>query len=1253
VALIECGASFFRLTMLASSHPILLFRALPRWLGGVVLALAAFARGSHAGEVEAPVARWEFDGKDVAGASQGEGLHQAPGPQGPGYPGFAVGNQALEFAGQNAALLVADKPDLRFKRGDAITLEMWVKVRRVRKGQIVHLIGKGRNGTATFGDNNQNYGLRLKGGNGDAAIGFIFTSEAVDGQPPKWHRWWSTAAFQIDTGWHHIAVTYTFGKKDSLRGYIDGAEVKGAWDLDGATERGPVSDGDMLVIGTGYTRGTSETLDGWLDDVRIHRTGLNADTMKSRFVVAPAPAPEIDRSRLPTGRVLVELCEKGIPQRAAWPAESPSATESYIEDLFGFPELPQRYVSTGVRGDRAGTFMLRASAMVKLPKGTHRMLLRGLGAARLFIDGQMILKTPFPLRDREGYASLTAQDDYLNLGPDFRFAPPGNSEVAGTFASDGGGHLVVLETLVGGGPTGKAFRPELGETVVAISPEGSDTWQLLSPGERQVPYTDAGWKVYEMERATHFARVNAEARAARRREHAPYWNGRRAAAAKWLASTADVPVPALPPGFPAHNQIDHFLSARIAAIAADRSALPADSVDYHRDVQPILEAKCYSCHQGGGAKGRLGLDTLAAALKGGKSDGPAIVPGKPGESALFIRATADPDEIMPPEGKGEPLNRAELATLERWITEGAHWPDLRVSTLKMTPLTDDLTFLRRVTLDTVGLAPSEREIQDFLAEKSLDRREKVIDRLLADPRSADRWVSYWQDLLAENPNILNPTLNNTGPFRWWIYESLLDDKPMDLFVTELIRMEGSLLFGGPAGFAMSSQNDVPMAQKAIIVSSAFLGVEMKCARCHDSPANLTKQQDLFELAAMLDRKPIKLPTTSSVPLDRIHQSGREPLIKVTLAPGSTVEPKWPLGPMSAESVAASLALQPNDSRDLLATLLTAPQNTRFAQVVVNRIWQQLMGRGIVEPVDDWEKGRPSHPELLEWLAREFVRSGYSAKAIQRLILNSHAYQRQVDRMLAEQEPLFVSPAPRRLAAEQIVDSLFAATGKPFALEEMSLDIDSDRRAELALTLGKPRRAWMLASTSNERDRPSLMLPRIQAVSDVLEIFGWRGARADPVSKRETSPNVLQPAIISNGTVGGWLTRLSDDHALTTLAIEEQPVETLVERLFTRLLTRKPSAEERELYVSLLTPDYEKRLLSAEALTKQAAVPRVRERYVSWSNHVDGEANVLREKQAEAARRGDNPTARLDANWRERLEDVVWALINAPCWITAP
>src|SRR5262249_55905732 len=163
---------------------------------------------------------------------------------------------------------------------------------------------------------------------------------------------------------------------------------------------------------------------------------------------------------------------------------------------------------------------------------------------------------------------------------------------------------------------------------------------------------------------------------------------------------------------------------------------------------------------------------------------------------------------------------------------------------------------------------------------------------------------------------------------------------------------------------------------------------------------------------------------------------------------------------------------------------------------------------------------------VRYLGRELVRSGYDLKHLARLILNSHAYQRATDRTLAQTDPLFAAPAARRLDAEQIVDSLFAATGKPFRLEEVSLDVDGLR------TLGRPRRSWMLTSPSNERDRPSLSLPRIQAVVDVLQAFGWRGARQEPVSVRDVSPDVLQPAILANGTMGTWLTRLSDDHGVT-------------------------------------------------------------------------------------------------------------------------
>jgi hypothetical protein len=473
---------------------------------------------------------------------------------------------------------------------------------------------------------------------------------------------------------------------------------------------------------------------------------------------------------------------------------------------------------------------------------------------------------------------------------------------------------------------------------------------------------------------------------------------------------------------------------------------------------------------------------------------------------------------------------------------------------------------------------------------------------------------------------------------------------MDLFVTELLRMRGSVRFGGPAGFGVAAQNDVPMAAKGTIVAAAFLGVEMKCARCHDAPAHASTQRDLFELAAMLGGKAQQLPASSSVPLDKAHEGGRKPLIRVTLVPGTVVAAKWPFPQFVPAEIGAKRAEHPDDPRDVLAALVTAPQNERFAQVVANRLWKRLTGRGLVEPVEDWERGKPSHPELLRWLGREFVRGGYDLKHLSRVILNSHAYQRAADPALKETPVLFTAPAKRRLAAEQIVDSLFAATGKPFRVEEASLDIDGVRDLNSSITLGKPRRSWMLTSTSNERDRPSLSLPRIQMVADVLEAFGWRGARQDPVSTREAAVNVLQPAALQNGPVGLWLTRLSDDHAVTHLALSANSVDDLLDELFLRVLTRKPTVKERKTYGDYLRAGFETRVRAAPAKPPTKRQP---EPYVSWSNHLHPDASAIMIRRGEAARAGDPPTERLAPDWRSRLEDVLWAVLNSSEFVFTP
>jgi mono/diheme cytochrome c family protein len=1176
-------------------------------------------------------AAWHFDGRDALG----NWPNTVPGPRPPLHPHFQDTNRAARFAEDGDSMKVAHERAPSFGHGDSVTFEAWFSPAAdlpVKKPVVV--LAKGDPARAGQADDNLNYALTLERlSAGAMRIGLSFAAEPEKpGAVPQRHQWWSGNISTAGLDWQHVAVTYTFGDPTSVMLYVNGRMqlFSGKWEK--STLRGPVQRPGDLQIGGG---------EGWyrgrLDALTLHRGVLNRATFEPRYALRP-PLPPVRREEVPAGVVKVELSTEDVPGRREWPDRALPVAEVLTEEAFGFFELPRVYTATGVRGDPPGNTLLRASAQISLPKGRHRLLLRARGVARLVVDGRQLLDTPLMPSSLNGHHLTSEQDRYLDLGPDFRFAPPGNREAWCEFESDGKQpHLVVMETVFG------TIRPGLGETVVAWSREGESQWQLLAPGRRQVPYTDAGWAEYEAERRAHYDRINTERRLALRAQQAPYWNERREAAATWLADTPEVPVPPLPAGMPGFNEIDQFLGARLVQVAPAYRDAQAGGPDFYRDIRPLLESRCYDCHQGSKAKGALRLDRLADALHGGESDGPALVPGRPEDSALLQRILSpDEDSVMPP--KGGRLSDKEVALLDAWIRQGAHWPEFRVSTLELPPLADDLTFLRRLSLDTVGVPPSEKEIRDFLAIPAGRRRDWAIEQRLADPRWADHWMGYWLDVLAENPNLLTGSLNNSGPFRWWIHEALRDDLPMDAFVTELVRMEGSANNGGPAGFALAGQNDAPLAEKAAILASAFLGVEMKCARCHDAPAHESRQEQLFQLAALLNKAPLKVPATSSVPTDKLHAGGRKALIQVTLKPDTDVAPAWPFAKLGDEMAAERLVADPKNSRDRLAALITAPQNERFAQVLANRVWQRLMGRGLVANPGDWEASEPTHPELLRWLGREFVRSGYSLKAVARLILGSHAYQRASLPQLEEVEPLFVGPAPRRLAAEQIVDSLFATTGTPFDLEELCFDLDGISSMR---SLGRPQRAWMLTSTSNERDRPSLTLPRTQAVITVLEAFGWRGARQSPVSLRESDPNVLQPAVLANGTISAWATRLSEAHGLTQLALEESSLDRLIERLYLRLLTRLPDAAERAAARDLLGPGYEQRRVEPVEAPPAA---RVRPKYVTWSNHLDGPANALAGEIEARARRGQPPTARLDADWRERLEDLAWHLINLPEWL---
>ncbi len=573
------------------------------------------------------------------------------------------------------------------------------------------------------------------------------------------------------------------------------------------------------------------------------------------------------------------------------------------------------------------------------------------------------------------------------------------------------------------------------------------------------------------------------------------------------------------------------------------------------------------------------------------------------------------------------------------------------------PMTTDHQFIRRLYLDCVGVIPTPEEISAF---ESFDgnekqRREKLIDVVLKDPRWADHWTAYWLDVLAENPNVLKPTLNNSGPFRWYLYDVLRDNVAVDRWVTGLIRMNGSARGGGPAGFALAAENDVPMAAKAHIVSSAFLGANMKCARCHDAPYHDWTQKDLFSIAAMLAKKPIEVPATSSVPQDFFAgEPEDEGLITLSLKPGEEVAANWPLADYtSPEPLTESAAVSTSgDSREQLAMLLTRAENQQFSKTIVNRLWQRMMGEGIVEPIGDWEGASASHPALLDHLARELTANSYDFKHVARLILCSHAYQRTAtDRPLTgdASKRLFVSPRLRRMSAEQLVDSIHVAVGRAMDAGELTFDPEARMSPAAHGNLGRPRRAWQLTSLSNERDRPALSLPNAAAVVDCLEAFGWKGARQEPINDRQSDANVLQPGILSGGILSIQLTRLTDGDAVTNLCLQATTPEQLIDDLFMRFLTRLPTDHERQRFVAIVADGFETRVLE----TPLPAETPIREPNVSWANHLHPEATDVRLRESGRLRRGPAPTLWLQPNWRERAEDVIWALMNTPEFLFTP
>ena len=219
------------------------------------------------------------------------------------------------------------------------------------------------------------------------------------------------------------------------------------------------------------------------------------------------------------------------------------------------------------------------------------------------------------------------------------------------------------------------------------------------------------------------------------------------------------------------------------------------------------------------------------------------------------------------------------------------------------------------------------------------------------------------------------------------------------------------------------------------------------------------------------------------------------------------------------------------------------------------------------------------------------------------------------------------------------------------VEELTFVHDGRRSIGSRLTLGCPTRAWMLADLKNERDRPSLSLPRARRVADVLEAFGWTGARQDPIAQRDTEPNVLQPGILANGALTSSLTRAAAGSELADLAVAATSADELVDTLFLRCLCRYPTDDERRAFAAALEDGFAERLVPQDAIAPIEPLPPLP--LVTWFNHLQGEANVIQQEQERRAQMGPPADPRLESEWRAAFEDAVWSLINHSEFVWIP
>jgi hypothetical protein len=473
----------------------------------------------------------------------------------------------------------------------------------------------------------------------------------------------------------------------------------------------------------------------------------------------------------------------------------------------------------------------------------------------------------------------------------------------------------------------------------------------------------------------------------------------------------------------------------------------AHAVDFSHEIVPVLKKHCAECHAGDKKKGGFSFNTREALIEGSEN-GPVITKGRADKSRFMeVILSTDSEEQMPP--KGARLSAAEVALLKGWVDADVPWeegfafkkpayepplkprrPELPVAVKGRThpidrildkyladhgseplPAIDDATFARRIHMDLIGLLPEPETLKKFLADPAPDKRTKLVRQLLNDDLAyAEHWLTFWNDLLRNDYGGTGFITGGRKQISKWLYDALVTNKPADQMARELIAPSGDESRGFIDGIKW--RGDVSAGQTVEIqfaqsVSQSFLGINMKCASCHDSFIDRWKLDEAYGLAAIYSTRPLDI-TRCDKPTGRLAQA-------------SWLFPE--IGQVDAK------AAQPERLKQL-AALLTHRENGRFTRTMVNRLWHRLMGRGIVHPVDSMQT-EPWSADLLDQLAIQFSDQGYDLKQALELITTSQAYQSRAQTVTAGTDDhgyRYAGPRSKRLTAEQFIDAIWQLTG---------------------------------------------------------------------------------------------------------------------------------------------------------------------------------------------------------------------------------